>query len=273
MARDDDEVAVDAALRYASPPAVAPSVDRPAAKAPGPGFEARSSSGDQQSLGQVGETDLSGPPREPSEASLVDDTPWPATYTPGEPEPESETALLGLDLESQRRARAERLRDAEEAQEILASRSAEGTTEEVEEVNVAEVMPAGDRLSDGLGDGLRIRRRPEVGADEGMGSSTAHNVKPPDTFAATLTSALDREADEAPAVSEQAENPRTTALKKEGRDGRPQSGTSTPSGDERQCRICFGGWEDEGELGRLISPCLCAGSMRVSTVVVGKASS
>jgi len=34
--------------------------------------------------------------------------------------------------------------------------------------------------------------------------------------------------------------------------------------DERQCRICFGGVDDEDTLGRLISPCLCAGSMRVS---------
>nr|XP_031861478.1 uncharacterized protein CI109_003082 [Kwoniella shandongensis]KAA5528550.1 hypothetical protein CI109_003082 [Kwoniella shandongensis] len=32
--------------------------------------------------------------------------------------------------------------------------------------------------------------------------------------------------------------------------------------DERQCRICFGGAEEEDSLGRLISPCLCMGSMR-----------
>ncbi|KAK4685555.1 hypothetical protein P7C73_g4592, partial [Tremellales sp. Uapishka_1] len=32
--------------------------------------------------------------------------------------------------------------------------------------------------------------------------------------------------------------------------------------DERQCRICFCGVEEELELGRLISPCLCSGSMR-----------
>ncbi|CED84951.1 Protein involved in mRNA turnover and stability [Phaffia rhodozyma] len=31
---------------------------------------------------------------------------------------------------------------------------------------------------------------------------------------------------------------------------------------EKQCRICFGGIEDEEELGRLISPCVCNGSMR-----------
>lgn len=37
--------------------------------------------------------------------------------------------------------------------------------------------------------------------------------------------------------------------------------------DERQCRICFDGPDDEEVLGRLISPCLCAGSMRVSHCV------
>ena len=34
--------------------------------------------------------------------------------------------------------------------------------------------------------------------------------------------------------------------------------------DERQCRICFSGREEEPALGRLISPCLCTGSVRVS---------
>jgi hypothetical protein len=34
--------------------------------------------------------------------------------------------------------------------------------------------------------------------------------------------------------------------------------------DERQCRICFSGREEEETLGRLISPCLCIGSVRVS---------
>jgi hypothetical protein len=34
--------------------------------------------------------------------------------------------------------------------------------------------------------------------------------------------------------------------------------------DERQCRICFSGREEEAALGKLISPCLCTGSVRVS---------
>ncbi|TXT04950.1 hypothetical protein VHUM_04033 [Vanrija humicola] len=35
-----------------------------------------------------------------------------------------------------------------------------------------------------------------------------------------------------------------------------------PETEEKQCRICLGGVEDEEEMGRLISPCLCTGSMR-----------
>jgi hypothetical protein len=44
--------------------------------------------------------------------------------------------------------------------------------------------------------------------------------------------------------------------------------TSTPPPqekvkEEKQCRICLGGEEDVGELGRLIKPCLCRGSIKV----------
>ncbi|KAF9329503.1 hypothetical protein BG006_007414 [Podila minutissima] len=35
-----------------------------------------------------------------------------------------------------------------------------------------------------------------------------------------------------------------------------------PPLDERQCRICLGGVDEEDTLGRLISPCLCKGSMK-----------
>lgn len=34
------------------------------------------------------------------------------------------------------------------------------------------------------------------------------------------------------------------------------------AGKERSCRICFGGVDEEAEMGRLMSPCLCSGSMR-----------
>ncbi|KAF9183574.1 hypothetical protein BGZ51_003929 [Haplosporangium sp. Z 767] len=38
--------------------------------------------------------------------------------------------------------------------------------------------------------------------------------------------------------------------------------TNDPPVDERQCRICLGGADEEDTLGRLISPCLCKGSMK-----------
>ena len=43
--------------------------------------------------------------------------------------------------------------------------------------------------------------------------------------------------------------------------------------DDRQCRICFSGMEEEETLGRLISPCLCSGSMRVSNPCVSSPAS
>jgi len=36
------------------------------------------------------------------------------------------------------------------------------------------------------------------------------------------------------------------------------------SADEKQCRICLDGANAEPELGRLIRPCLCKGSISVS---------
>ncbi|KAK3827827.1 MAG: hypothetical protein J3Q66DRAFT_321193 [Benniella sp.] len=41
----------------------------------------------------------------------------------------------------------------------------------------------------------------------------------------------------------------------------PAAATHPPV-EERQCRICLGGVDDEDMLGRLISPCLCKGSMK-----------
>ena len=36
-----------------------------------------------------------------------------------------------------------------------------------------------------------------------------------------------------------------------------------PIDDEKQCRICLAGEEEQGELGRLFRPCRCRGSMKV----------
>ena len=48
------------------------------------------------------------------------------------------------------------------------------------------------------------------------------------------------------------------------RAGTPLATPRTPNNEseESQCRICFGGVEDQADCGRLISPCLCSGSMR-----------
>ncbi|CAE6524870.1 unnamed protein product [Rhizoctonia solani] len=42
----------------------------------------------------------------------------------------------------------------------------------------------------------------------------------------------------------------------------PEPGTEAKTPEEKQCRICLAGAEEEVELGRLISPCLCRGSIR-----------
>jgi hypothetical protein len=152
----------------------------------------------------------------------------------------------GVDLWAQRRERVERLRaeeaalEAEAAQEALEAAQEELEAEAAQEaLNTAadtvaepgepttplEDKPGiGDAMPDGL-EGLR-RRRPDADAPDPSGAETSR-------------SAAERVKQEA------------------------RSGTATPT-EEQQCRICFGGREEEAELGRLISPCLCAGSMRVS---------
>lgn len=42
----------------------------------------------------------------------------------------------------------------------------------------------------------------------------------------------------------------------------PGTGPGVKTPEEKQCRICLAGAEEEAELGRLISPCLCRGSIR-----------
>ncbi|CAE6434279.1 unnamed protein product [Rhizoctonia solani] len=42
----------------------------------------------------------------------------------------------------------------------------------------------------------------------------------------------------------------------------PEPATEAKLPEEKQCRICLAGAEEEAELGRLISPCLCRGSIR-----------
>ena len=51
---------------------------------------------------------------------------------------------------------------------------------------------------------------------------------------------------------------------KKGVDGKEKEEEEEDEDGEVLCRICFMGAEEEVDLGRLISPCLCRGSMRVS---------
>jgi hypothetical protein len=50
--------------------------------------------------------------------------------------------------------------------------------------------------------------------------------------------------------------------------GRSPQGSNTESSanasEDKMCRICFAGSEEESNLGRLISPCQCKGTMRVN---------
>lgn len=39
---------------------------------------------------------------------------------------------------------------------------------------------------------------------------------------------------------------------------------SSPAAEEKQCRICLDGADAEPQLGKLIRPCLCKGSISVS---------
>ncbi|BEJ18129.1 hypothetical protein CspHIS471_0704060 [Cutaneotrichosporon sp. HIS471] len=232
MAREDEEAAVDTFLLSISPdPAPAPATLETAGhRAP-------------QSTMAVGPDAEASSARDnlPPEQLRMADCSLPAVQSPTMPNvPGVQDHGPEQDLESQRRARAERL--AAEEQEALESEAqlvagreasaAEETTAVDEAGGVEKQQPMSEaaegkpelEMPDGL-EGLR-RRRPDS------------EVHPPDSVTDTPRSASENAQQEA------------------------RSGEATPVGDEQQCRICFGGREEEAELGRLISPCLCAGSMR-----------
>lgn len=277
MAREDDEAVVDAALRNLSPtPVPAPHEGARTAEfamglASGSGSAERPSL--RQALGDHVPTDESGRARPPVVADAPHHAPVapfvtssaPSTIAPSVPAPTPTTPAtdqvqpapsFAADLERQRRERAERLLAAEEEAFVLVPADEVVHDGEGMSTEALRVMPDGDRL----GDGLRQRRRPDMGAQEG-GSSSAYNLKTPGTT--STPSAADTQPGSSVAIPSETETLGVPETEREGVGGGPKSGTATPSGDERQCRICFGGQEDEGELGRLISPCLCSGSMRV----------
>ncbi|KAF8759088.1 ring finger [Rhizoctonia solani] len=72
------------------------------------------------------------------------------------------------------------------------------------------------------------------------------------------------QSDNEPSITESSGRPATPPLATDPvtpvQEPAPESETKLP--EERQCRICLAGAEEEAELGRLISPCLCRGSIR-----------
>jgi NAD-dependent DNA ligase len=63
-------------------------------------------------------------------------------------------------------------------------------------------------------------------------------------------SKLRRRGERVPAVDEvQADEP-------------PEDAKEAPPAEAKQCKICLGGVEEESELGRLISPCKCKGTIK-----------
>lgn len=71
--------------------------------------------------------------------------------------------------------------------------------------------------------------------------------------------------DKAELTSDQ-EVPFDAAQQESDHEGSPHADDDASEPDDRQCRICFGGPEEEEYLGRLISPCFCTGSLRVSMI-------
>lgn len=94
------------------------------------------------------------------------------------------------------------------------------------------------------------RRRVSVASSEGDDELVEQLLRPRST--PTSAPVQEDEARQADADSSSAEPPA------------PQG--PPPPQDDRVCRICFGGADDEEELGRLFSPCVCRGTVRVPSL-------
>lgn len=95
------------------------------------------------------------------------------------------------------------------------------------------------RGSAGLSSGVR----PPSTANQDIQRGTSHGPVPTSTMPGGLNLGLDAELPEYIPAGD-------------------ATGSAQVPIDERQCRICLGGADEEDTLGRLISPCLCKGSMK-----------
>ncbi|CAK9782082.1 hypothetical protein CC85DRAFT_314202 [Cutaneotrichosporon oleaginosum] len=243
MSREDDEATVDTLLRHTSPPAPATT--------PGPSEPAgRAAQAPQSRTGLAEGAEVPPSAREGSRLappSLLQPASLPEPSTmPGEPD-DLAGRDLNSNLEEQRRERAERLRAAEEAQDVLAPEAVQSDSVEASSASALQSDMETNAVEEGRASSARAENKPEM-ADglEGLRRRRPEGAeaRPPES----TTTATDFP------------HPAVESVKREA--ARSASGTTTPAGDEQQCRICFGGREEEMELGRLISPCLCAGSMR-----------
>lgn len=211
---------------------------------------------------------VSPPPSLPPLPSFVALDVSAATGAPERPQDIGASAQEVDDLEAQRRARAERLRAAEDAAaESAAARGAEGQAAYLAGLEAAEPALAGEeglrrRRGEGVGRPPDVRATSALGGGVEGATPTTQEVKTELQEArGEVKSELEGRADGPDGARGRAEG---EAGISEGAGGGTEGEEGKPASDERQCRICFGGWEDEVELGKLISPCLCAGSMRVS---------
>lgn len=138
---------------------------------------------------------------------------------------------------------------------LASSRSQDFETDDDDEDWVDRSIPStpvDDRFEDPLGPGTsssRARSRTPMAPNTDLNIKREPEV---DSWHTVKEESLDqdRSRDETPSLREI--------------DPDDMEEMDAPPEDERQCRICFAGKEEEGTMGRLISPCLCTGSVRVS---------
>lgn len=163
--------------------------------------------------------------------SLSQDHAEPATP----PTPTAAADSWQAQLAETRRAMAAKLEQQAQEDDERARASAEGLGESA----------ATGRRDEEASEGSH-RRRVSVASSEGDDELVEQLLRPRST--PTAAPVQEDEARQADADDESAE---------------PAPQGPPPPQDDRVCRICFAGADDEEELGRLFSPCVCRGTVRV----------
>ncbi|GAA5909207.1 hypothetical protein JCM8208_003411 [Rhodotorula glutinis] len=165
----------------------------------------------------------------------ADDTEAP---TPTSSSPQPEPASWQLQLAEARRAMALKMEQQAQELDLVDLAPAHDTTD------AAEPGRHGDSEPSSL-----HQRRVSVASSEGDDHFVEQLLRP--TSAPTAAPVREN-----PGAEEGDEEPQEEEERGEG-----TAETQAPV-DDRICRICFGGAEDEEELGRLFAPCVCRGTSR-----------